>query len=254
MSVSLSGRVALVTGASSGIGAATARQLAAAGADVVLLARRGDRLDAVAQDIAEAGARSLALPVDIRSEQDVHAAVERAVDHFGRLDIAVASAGLMVLGPFLDMTPAQSRQMAETNLLGLIFTAHAVMPHLVATAAQTPNSVADLLLISSVSGRHAQAGAAVYNATKFGVGGLGEALRQELSARGVRVSIIEPGRVDTELASHNTPELQAQMQARWAHVEPLQDVDIAELVEYIVTRRRRIAINEVLLRPSAQQG
>ena len=144
--------------------------------------------------------------------------------------------------------------MVELNVLGLMYTAHAALPHLVAAAEQGPRNVADLVLISSVAGRTVRLGSGAYNATKHGVGAFGEALRQEVTERHVRVSLIEPGAVDTELPSHNRPEIQQQMQKRFASIKRLQDIDIADAIGYVVSRPRRVAINEMLIRPTQQQA
>ena len=254
MTPRLEGTAALVTGASSGIGAATAETLAQAGARVALVARRKDRLEGVSARIADAGGQSLVIEADVSDEQQIRDAVERAATEFGRLDTVVANAGVMLLGPILDAPIEEWTRMVELNVLGLMYTAHAALPHLVAAAEQGPRNVADLVLISSVAGRTVRLGSGAYNATKHGVGAFGEALRQEVTERHVRVSLIEPGAVDTELPSHNRPEIQQQMQKRFASMERLQDIDIADAIGYVVSRPRRVAINEMLIRPTQQQA
>lgn len=144
--------------------------------------------------------------------------------------------------------------MVQLNVLGLLYTAHAALPHLIAAAEQPPRQVADLVLISSVAGRVARLGSGVYNATKHGVGAFAESLRQEVTERHVRVSLVEPGAVDTELASHNRPEIQDSMRARFGSIERLHSEDISDAITYIVTRPRRTAVNELLIRPTEQQG
>jgi NADP-dependent 3-hydroxy acid dehydrogenase YdfG len=254
MTARLEGTAALVTGASSGIGAAAAETLAAAGARVALVARRKDRLDGVSSRINGAGGQSLVIEADVSDGQQVRDAVGRAATQFGRLDTVVANAGVMLLGPILDAPIEEWTRMVELNVLGLMYTAHAALPHLIAAAAQGPRNVADLVLVSSVAGRVARQGSGAYNATKHGVGAFGEALRQEVTERHVRVSLIEPGAVDTELSSHNRPEIREGMKKRFAGIERLRDVDIADAIEYVVSRPRRVAINEVLIRPTEQQG
>jgi NADP-dependent 3-hydroxy acid dehydrogenase YdfG len=246
--------VALVTGASSGIGAATAEQLAAEGAAVALAARRGDRLGDLAERISAAGGRALVIECDVTDEQQVRAAVQRTVGEFGRLDVVVANAGVMLLGPVVDAPTDEWTRMVHLNVLGLMYTAHAALPHLLAAAEQAPRRVADLVLISSVAGRVARSGSGVYNATTHAVGAFGEALRQEVTERHVRVSLIEPGAVETELAGHNRPEVQEGIRARFGGIERMQAEDIADAITYVVTRPRHTAINELLIRPTEQQG
>jgi NADP-dependent 3-hydroxy acid dehydrogenase YdfG len=248
----LDGTVALVTGASSGIGEATAEQLAAEGAFVALVARRRDRLTDLAGRIANAGGRALVIEADATDEEQVRSAVARAVAEFGRLDVVVANAGVMLLGPAVDAPTEEWTRMVNINVLGLMYTAHASLPHLLAAAEQPPRQVADLVLISSVAGRVVRNGSGVYNATKHAVGAFGESLRQEVTDRHVRVSLVEPGAVDTELGSHNRPEIQEGRRARFGSIERMVAGDIADAITYIVTRPRRTAINEVLIRPTEQ--
>ncbi|MDP9117022.1 MAG: SDR family NAD(P)-dependent oxidoreductase [Actinomycetota bacterium] len=254
MTSRLEGTVALVTGASSGIGEATAQQLAAEGAAVVVLARRADRLQALADRITSDGGRVLTIEADVTLESQVNSAVDRAASEFGRLDTVVANAGLMLLGPLADADTDEWRQMIELNVLGLMYTAHAALPHLLSCAGREPRRVADLVLVSSVAGRVARAGSGAYNATKHAVGAFGEALRQEVTERHVRVSLVEPGAVDTELAGHNRPEIQAGMRARFGDIQRLAATDISDAITYIVTRPRHTAINEMLIRPTQQVG
>jgi NADP-dependent 3-hydroxy acid dehydrogenase YdfG len=250
----LAGTVALVTGASSGIGAATAQMLADAGAAVSLVARRRDRLDELAAAIGEAGGRALVIEADATDEQQVRAAVAQTVGEFGRLDIVIANAGVMLLGPIVDAPVEEWTRMVQLNLLGLMYTTHAALPHLLGAAVQDPRQVADLVLVSSVAGRVAREGSGAYNATKHAVGAFGEALRQEVTRRHVRVSLVEPGAVATELASHNRPEIQEGMRARFAEMQRMEADDIADAITYIVTRPRRMAVNEMLIRPTEQQA
>lgn len=250
----LTGTVALVTGASSGIGAATAQMLAGEGAAVSLVARRRDRLDELSAAIEEAGGRALAIEADATDEHQVRTAVAQTVAEFGRLDVVIANAGVMLLGPIADAPIEEWTRMVELNVLGLMYTTHATLPHLLIAAQQAPRQVADLVLISSVAGRVAREGSGAYNATKHAVGAFGEALRQEVTRRHVRVSLVEPGAVATELAGHNRPEIQEGMRARFADMERMEAEDIADAITYIVTRPRRMAVNEMLIRPTEQQG
>jgi NADP-dependent 3-hydroxy acid dehydrogenase YdfG len=245
--------VALITGASSGIGAATALALAEQGAAVALVARRRERLDDLAGKITSNGGRALVLEADVTSRKEVEQSVAAAVAQFGRLDTVIANAGVMLLGPILDAPVEEWDHMVTLNIQGLLYTANAALPHLLAAAERAPRTLADLVLVSSVAGRVARNGSGVYNATKHAVGAFGEALRQEVTQRHVRVSLIEPGAVATELASHNRPEILDDLQTRFATMQRLEADDIADLITYIVTRPRHVAINEVLIRPTEQQ-
>lgn len=254
MSESLEGTVALVTGASSGIGEATALDLARRGAKVAIAARRRDRLESLAGEIEKAGGEALVLETDVTSEPSVRQAVDDTVERFGRLDTVVANAGVMLLGPVEGAPLEEWQRMVELNVLGLLYTAHAALPHLLKAASSEPRNVADLVLISSVAGRVARNGSGVYNLTKHGVGAFGESLRQELAGRHVRVSLVEPGAVATELSDHIRDEVREQAIKRFADIERLEAEDIADAISYIVTRRRRIAVNELLIRPTEQEG
>ena len=252
MAERLDGTVALVTGASSGIGEATALVLAEHGASVALAARRGDRLAALSAKIRESGGSTLVLDVDLTDEQQVRDAVERTVAEFGRLDTLVNNAGVMLLGPAVGAPIEEWQRMLQINLSGLLYCAHAALPHLLRAAENGPRRVADMVNVSSVAGRVARAGSAVYNATKHGVGAFSEALRQEVTGRHVRVSLIEPGAVATELAGHNRPEILATIRQQFGDAERLEAADIADAVHYIVSRPRRMAVNEMLVRPTEQ--
>jgi len=259
MAERLDGTVALVTGASSGIGEATALSLAEQGAAVALVARRGDRLEALAtkirgNSIRGGGGSALVLTADITDEQQAREVVERTVGELGRLDTLINNAGVMLLGPVVGAPLSEWQQMVEINLLGLLYCAHAALPHLLHAAESEPRRVADMVNISSVAGRVARSGSGVYNATKHGVGAFSEALRQEVTGKHVRVSLVEPGAVSTELASHNRPEIREQIGQRFAGVDRLHATDISDAIAYIVTRPRHVAINEVLIRPTEQQG
>jgi NADP-dependent 3-hydroxy acid dehydrogenase YdfG len=248
----LDGTVALVTGASSGIGEATAAALVAAGADVAVAARRRDRLESLAARLGT-GARVLVLETDVTDEAQAREAVERTVDELGRLDTLVNNAGAMLLGPIVGAPLEEWQRMVELNLLGLLYCTHAALPHLLEAAAGEPRGVADLVNVSSVAGRVARLGSGVYNATKFGVAAFSESLRQEVTRRHVRVSLIEPGAVATELAGHNRPEVLETIRSNFEGVERMSADDIAESIAFVVTRPRHVAINEVLVRPTEQE-
>jgi NADP-dependent 3-hydroxy acid dehydrogenase YdfG len=253
-SIRLTGTVALVTGASSGIGEAAALALADLGASVAVVARRKDRLDGLAATIRERGGTAVVLEADVTDERQATATVERTVAELGRLDTLVNNAGVMLLGPATSAPLSEWQRMVELNLLGLLYCSHAALPHLLKAAEDGPRQVADLVNISSVAGRVTRAGSAVYNLTKHGVGAFSDGLRQEVTRRHVRVSLVEPGAVETELSSHNRPEVLETLRQRFSNVERLQAPDIADAITYIVTRPRHVAINEILIRPTEQEG
>ena len=254
MAQTLEGTVALVTGASSGIGEATARALAAQGAAVALVARRKERLEALAQEIAAAGGRALVIEADITERDQARGSVAETVQELGRLDTVVNNAGVMLLGPAEHAPMDEWERMVSLNVQGFLYVAHAALPDLLKAAEGGPRRVADLIGISSVAGRVARNGSGVYNLTKFGVTAFSESLRQEFSRRHLRVSVVEPGAVETELADHLRPEVRGAMMQRFADMERLKAEDIADAVAYIVTRPRHMAVNEILIRPTEQEG
>jgi NADP-dependent 3-hydroxy acid dehydrogenase YdfG len=250
----LNGTVALVTGASSGIGEATAMALAQRGAAVAVAARRKQRLDELAARITDGGGEVLAIEADVTSQERAEALVAQTVSGLGRLDTLVNNAGVMLLGPAVGAPLEEWERMIDINVKGLLYCAHAALPHLLRAAEDSPRRVADMINISSVAGRVARSGSGVYNLTKHGVGAFSESLRQEVARRHVRVSLVEPGAVATELSSHNRPEIREQIQQRVGDVERMQAEDIADAIAYIVTRSWRVAINEMLIRPTEQEN
>ena len=241
----LDGKVAAITGASSGIGEATAIALAGAGAKVSLAARRKDRLDALAEKIGDG---ALAIEADIGDEEQARAFVHQTKDELGGLDILVNNAGVMLLGPLLAQQGDDWRTMVDVNILGLVYCSHAGL------ALMAEQQSGHIVNVSSVAGRRAMAGAAVYNFTKFGVTGLSEALRQEAAHVNVRVTCIEPGFVDTELQGHNTNPMvvEATKKAREDIGKVLEAEDIAQAILYAVSQPEHVAINEILVRPTTQ--
>ena len=247
----LAGTVGLVTGASSGIGEATATSLAAEGASVVIVARRLDRLEALADSIGDPS-RVEVIEADITHEDQARSAVEAAVSRFGRLDTLVNNAGVMLLGPIVDAPIDEWRRMVEINLLGLLYCTHAALPHLLDAAEAGPRHVADVVNVSSVAGRAAREGNGVYSATKFAVVAFGESLRQEVAARHVRVTAVEPGATATELAGHNRPEIIEGLRGTFEGAQLMTSTDIAETITFAVTRPGHMALNEILVRPTEQ--
>ncbi|MGY1830425.1 SDR family NAD(P)-dependent oxidoreductase [Geodermatophilus sp. SYSU D01180] len=244
----LSGRVALVTGASSGIGEATAVALADAGAAVAIGARRADRLSALAEKLAGDGARVLTLDLDVTDEASCRAAVARTREELGGLDVLVNNAGVMLLGTIVGADVEDWRRMLSTNVLGLMYTTHAAIDGMVEQGS------GDVVNVSSVAGRTARKGAGVYNASKWAVNAFSESLRQEVTTRGVRVSLVEPGAVATELTDHITqPDAKAASQRMYTEMTPLQAEDVARAIVYVVSQPPHVAVNEVLVRPTAQE-
>jgi NADP-dependent 3-hydroxy acid dehydrogenase YdfG len=238
----LAGRVAAITGASSGIGEATAIALSAAGAAVALGARRRDRLEQLAARLE--GPCSVH-EVDVTNEVQARGFVEAAHREHGGLHVLVNNAGVMLLGPVDGAPTSEWRRMLEVNLWGLLICTHAALPLIAGSGG------GDVVNVSSVAGRRAMRDSAVYNATKFAVNAFTESLRQEVTARHVRVSAIEPGAVATELSSHLRDGIREQVQASF-DFDRLTSDDIADAIAYVVTRARHVAINEVLIRPTEQ--
>ncbi|MCA0033406.1 SDR family NAD(P)-dependent oxidoreductase [Mesorhizobium sp. B263B2A] len=243
----LMGKVALVTGASSGIGEATAAALAAAGAKVAVAARRADRLDMLVGRIEKAGGKALAIEADIAKSGDITAMVDKIVSEWGRLDILVNNAGVMLLSPAAEADLDDWRRMIELNLIGLMAATKAALPHLKTAKGHVVN-------VSSVAGRVANPGASGYAATKFGVVAFSESLRREVYVDKVRVTVIEPGLVRTELGDHITnPAMKAGLDQRLATLEALTADDIANAILYAVSQPPRVNINEILIRPTDQE-
>ena len=252
MSTSLTGTTALVTGASGGIGAATALSLAAHGASVALVARRKDRLDELVERIRTGGGTAVAIEADITDQAQATAAVEQTVATLGGLDTLVNNAGIMLLGPVESAPVSEWDRMIAINVQGLLHATHAALPHLLA-AADGARGTADIVNISSLAGRVPIAGSAVYSLTKHGVGAFTEALRQEVTGRHVRVSLIEPGPVATELFTHIRPEILEASKEAFADATLLHAEDIADTITYVVTRPARVVMSEILVRPDGSQ-
>jgi NADP-dependent 3-hydroxy acid dehydrogenase YdfG len=244
---SLEGKVAAVTGASSGIGEATALALAAEGYAVALAARRGDRISALAERISSDGGRAVAIETDVADEDSAGTFVRGAHEQLGGLNVLINNAGVMLLGPVEGADTEHWRRMIEVNCLGLLYCTAAALPLM------REGGGGHIVNVSSVAGRIAAAGSAVYNMTKWGVNGFSEALRQEALHSKIRVTIVEPGMVETELLSHNADYIQdiaAQMKEKTGDL--LLSEDIAAAVVYAVGQPERASVNEILVRPTGQ--
>jgi NADP-dependent 3-hydroxy acid dehydrogenase YdfG len=235
------GRVAVITGASSGIGEATARALAADGYRVALLARRADRIQALADEL---GSDAIAIEADVTDRDSILAAAGRVHDEFGRVDVLVNNAGVMLLGPFTSGQREEQRRMVEVNLLGAMTATEVFLDEL-------RDGGGDLVNISSVAGRTARPGNAAYAATKWGLNGWSESLRQELQPD-VRVIVIEPGAVTTELVDHITHGETKQAIQQFYDATSITADDVAQIIAFAVFRPRSVSINEILVRPTAQ--
>jgi len=247
MPPALAGRKIAITGASSGIGEATAEALVAAGASVALGARRVDRIEALAQRIGSEEAKAVAIEVDVGDEAQARNFVEQAQDELGGLDCLVNNAGVMLLGSVEGTDTDEWRRMVDVNVLGLLYCTHTALPIL------REGGGGDIVNVSSVAGRHANAGSAVYNFTKFGVTGFSEALRQEALHSKVRVTCIEPGFVETELQAHNNDTVQKMIDGLQEKIgDLLQASDIANAILYALSQPPHVSINEVLVRPTGQ--
>jgi clavulanate-9-aldehyde reducatase len=249
MTARLEGRRAAITGASSGIGEASAIALAGEGATLALGARRQDRLDALVDRIRADGGSAHAFTVDVVDEDAARSFVESAAARMEGLDILVNNAGLMLLGPVAGADTQEWRRMIDVNLLGLLYCTHAALPIM------AENGGGHIVNVSSVAGRQATAGTAVYNMTKWGVVGFSEGLRQEALHSNVRITCVEPGFVDTELQGHNENPIvvDAVNKMREQIGEVLEAGDIARAIVYALSQPDRVSINEILVRPTRQQ-
>src|SRR6478735_11121860 len=241
-------KVVAITGASSGIGEATALACAKAGAKVALAARRADRIEELAARINADGGQAVAIETDVTDEAGARAFVEGAREQLGGLHGLVNNAGLMLLGPVEGADTDHWRRMIDVNCLGLLYCTHAALPIM------REEGAGHIVNLSSVAGRIGALGSAVYNLTKWGVTGFSEGLRQEALHANIRVTVIEPGYVETELQGHNegNPIVMEAMEKTRQQIDPLQASDIADAIVYALTRPQHIGINEVLIRPTKQ--
>lgn len=245
----LDGKVSAITGASSGIGEATARMFAEEGSKVALMARRADRLEALAGEISDAGGEALPIEIDVTDHAKVEAAIAEVKQHFGALHNLVNNAGVMLLGQVEGWDITEWRRMVDLNLLGLLYCTREALPVI------RESGGGHIVNVSSVAGRTARKGSAVYNMTKWGVTGFSEALRQEALESGIRVTCIEPGYVETELQSHNQPEVKDRLEGMKDEIgDVLQSEDIARGILYAVGQAEHVNVNEILIRPTRQRG
>lgn len=241
----LAGKVALVTGASSGIGEAAARSLAAAGAEVVVSARRAQKLDALVAEIGDNGGKAAALAGDVSREEDAFSMIEDTIEKFGRIDILVNSAGIIDAGGLESLSIDQWQRVIDVNLMGTIYTCKAALPQMKA------QGEGDIINISSTAGRRAAGLMGAYSTSKFGLTGFTEGLRQEIGDHGVRVSIIEPGATETEVAEGiSDPAMRDAMRIHVARKGVMQPSDIADAILFIVGLPRRANVSQILIRPT----
>ncbi len=242
----LDGKVAVITGASSGIGEATAEALAAEGAAVVVAARREDRLNDLVDRIEGDGGKVLPVACDVTDEEQAHALIQRAKDELGSVDILVNNAGVMQLSKIEKGLSDEWRAMFDVNVMGLLYVTDA------AVQVMKEQGSGYVVNISSVAGRKTRPGVGVYSGTKFAVNAISEALRQELIEDNVRVTMIEPGAVETELPNHITDEEAKEGIDALYQLDILQAEDIANAIVYCVTQPARVSVNEILIRPTQQ--
>jgi NADP-dependent 3-hydroxy acid dehydrogenase YdfG len=240
----LSGRVVAVTGASSGIGEATALACARTGAAVALAARRSERIEGLVRQIEDSGGQAIAVTTDVADEEQANAFIRAAHERFGRLDALIANAGVMLLGP-IDGAPTEEwRRMVNVNVMGVLYCTHAALPLIKAAGG------GDVVIVSSVGGRVVGRYSGVYSLTKFGIGAFAEALRAESIGSGVRVTLIEPGRVDTELRTHVREEVMRELSGGFAGVEPMSSEQVADAILFAIGQPPGVTISEVLMRPA----
>ena len=243
----LEGKVAVVTGASSGIGEATVRALAAEGASVVAGARRKERLDGLVEEVSRDGGKAIAVECDVTDESQAQDLIRRAVEEYGSIDILVNNAGVMLLSTVGKGLSDQWRQMFEVNVMGLLYATEAAIGHMKGQGS------GHLVNISSVAGRKVtRDSSGVYAGTKHAVNAISEGLRQELLEDNIRVTIVGPGAVATELPDHITDEDAREGLSGLLELERLQAEDIAEAVVYAATQPERVSVNEILIRPTQQ--
>ncbi|SLN09742.1 putative oxidoreductase [Roseivivax jejudonensis] len=246
MTDNISGKVIVITGASSGMGEATARDLAAKGAKVALGARRQDRLDAIVKDIEAAGGAAVALTTDVTKRDQVETLVTKAKDAFGRVDVMFNNAGLMPLSPMESLRVDEWDQMVDVNVKGTLYGIGAVLPIF------KEQKSGQIINVSSVYGHKAVATGAVYCGTKFAVRAISEGLRQEVKDYNVRVTVISPGAVDTELTQHIAePDLGDQIRDFVKDIA-VPSSTMSDMVAFAISQPENVDVNEILFRPTVQ--
>lgn len=243
----LDSKVVIITGASSGIGEATAEALAEEGATVVVAARREERLSELVERLNGGGGKALAVECDVTDEEQAHALIQRAKDEFGQVDILVNNAGVMQLSKIEKGLSDEWRTMFDVNVMGLLYTTDA------AVQVMKEQGSGHLVNVSSVAGRKSGPLRGAYSGTKFAVNAISEALRQELIEDNIRVTVVEPGAVETELPDHITDEEAREgIQSVYGLDDILQAEDIANAIAYCVSQPERVSVNEILIRPTQQ--
>lgn len=247
MSEGIAGKVVVITGASSGLGAATARRLSKEGATVVLAARRLDRVRALAEELAAAGGKALALETDVVERKQVQRLVDTSVETFGRIDVMLNNAGLMPLSPLERLKVDEWDRMIDVNIKGVLYGIAAALPHM------KEQKSGHIINVSSVAGHKIIPAGAVYSATKFAVRALSEGLRQEVKPYNIRTTIISPGAVATELIDRiSEPDIEAEVRARTSFAIPADS--FARMVAFAISQPEDVDVNEILFRPTAQEG
>ena len=247
MTDNIAGKIIVITGASSGMGAAAARHLAGKGAAVVLGARRGNRIEALAAEITQAGGRATAVTTDVTKAEDVQRLVDTAVETFGRIDVLINNAGVMPLSPLERRKIAEWDQMIDVNVKGVLYGIAAALPHMI------EQKSGHIINLSSVAGHKLFGGSAVYSATKFAVRALSEGLRQETAAYNIRTTIISPGAVKTELLDHISEKDVQQANQDYVGEVGLPPETFARLVAFAINEPDDVGINEILFRPTSQE-
>ncbi len=247
MTDNITGKTVVITGASSGMGAAAARHLAAKGAAVVLGARRVDRIEALVAEITDAGGKAIAVPTDVTKHEDLQRLVAAAVDTYGRIDVIINNAGVMPLSPLERVRVDEWDRMIDVNLKGVLYGVAAALPHMIAQKS------GHIINVSSVAGHKIFGGSAVYSATKFAVRALSEGLRQEMAPHNIRTTIISPGAVKTELLDHiSETDVQKANRDYVAEIGVPAET-LARLVAFAINEPEDVGINEILFRPTAQE-
>ena len=247
MSDNVTGKVIVITGASSGMGAASARYLADKGASVVLGARRSERIGALAAEIVDGGGKAVAVETDVTSRDDVANLVDTAVATFGRIDVLINNAGLMPLSPLDRLKVDEWDRMIDVNIKGVLHGIAAALPHMRAQKS------GHIINVSSVAGHKLFTGSAVYSATKFAVRALSDGLREEMAPHNIRTTIISPGAVRTELLDHISEKDVQQANQEYVGQVGVPAETFARLVAFAINEPDDVGINEILFRPTAQQ-